>query len=72
MAGNAARENKKTRINPTHIHLAIRIDDELSKLVGDATIVNCGVIPKIYNSHMSNNNSSNSSKVIVATIEEED
>lgn len=72
MAGNAERENKKTRINPTHIHLAIRIDDELSKLVGDATIVNCGVIPKIYNSHMSNNNSSNSSKVIVATIEEED
>jgi histone H2A len=33
LAGNAARDNKKTRIIPRHIQLAVRNDEELSKLL---------------------------------------
>ncbi|KAL8148993.1 histone H2AX-like [Apium graveolens] len=47
LAGNAARDNKKTRIIPRHIQLAVRNDDELSKLLGSVTIVNGGVLPNI-------------------------
>ena len=38
LAGNAARDNKKTRIIPRHIQLAVRNDEELSKLLGNVTI----------------------------------
>lgn len=31
LSGNAARDNKKSRIIPRHIQLAVRNDDELSK-----------------------------------------
>jgi histone H2A len=34
LAGNAARDNKKTRIIPRHIQLAVRNDEELNKLFG--------------------------------------
>ncbi|KAL8487969.1 hypothetical protein ACS0TY_024306 [Phlomoides rotata] len=38
LAGNAARDNKKTRIVPRHI-----------QLTGNVTIDNCGVMPNIHN-----------------------
>lgn len=49
LAGNAARDNKKTRIVPRHIQLAVRNDEELSKLLGEVTIANGGVMPNIHN-----------------------
>eukprot|EP00246_Nothoceros_aenigmaticus_P017666 TRINITY_DN883_c0_g1_i1.p1 TRINITY_DN883_c0_g1~~TRINITY_DN883_c0_g1_i1.p1 ORF type:complete len:152 (-),score=33.30 TRINITY_DN883_c0_g1_i1:78-533(-) len=48
LAGNASRDNKKTRIVPRHILLAIRNDDELSKLLRGVTIANGGVLPNIH------------------------
>jgi histone H2A len=48
LAGNAARDNKKNRIIPRHIQLAIRNDEELSKLLGEVTIANGGVLPNIH------------------------
>eukprot|EP00798_Chlamydomonas_sp_ICE-L_P001666 gene1666-biopygen14497 len=48
LAGNAARDNKKTRIIPRHVQLAIRNDEELSKLLGSVTIANGGVMPNIH------------------------
>ena len=47
LAGNAARDNKKTRINPRHLQLAIRNDEELNKLLGGVTIAQGGVLPNI-------------------------
>jgi len=48
LAGNAARDNKRNRIIPRHILLAVRNDDELGKLLSKVTIANGGVIPKIH------------------------
>ena len=48
LAGNAARDNKKTRIIPRHITLAIKNDEELSKLLGTVTIAAGGVLPNIH------------------------
>ncbi|CAC9888979.1 unnamed protein product [Aureobasidium pullulans] len=42
LAGNAARDNKKTRIIPRHLQLAIRNDEELNKLLGHVTIAQGG------------------------------
>ncbi|CAM8925388.1 unnamed protein product [Rhodiola kirilowii] len=47
LAGNAARDNTKKRINPRHIMLSVRYDDDLSKLFKDVTIAHSGVIPNI-------------------------
>ena len=47
LAGNAARDMKKSRVAPRHIQLAIRNDDELSKLMCQTTIANGGVLPNI-------------------------
>lgn len=48
LAGNAARDNKKTRIIPRHLQLAIRNDEELNKLLGHVTIAQGGVLPNIH------------------------
>ncbi|CAJ0906712.1 15754_t:CDS:2 [Entrophospora sp. SA101] len=48
LAGNAARDNKKSRIIPRHLQLAIRNDEELNKLLGQVTIAQGGVLPNIH------------------------
>ncbi|XP_032872526.1 histone H2A-like [Amblyraja radiata] len=47
LAGNAARDNKKSRIIPRRLQLAVRNDDELNKLLGGVTIAQGGVLPNI-------------------------
>lgn len=47
LAGNAARDNKKNRIIPRHVLLAVRNDDELGKLLAGVTIAHGGVLPNI-------------------------
>jgi len=48
LAGNAARDNKKTRIVPRHVQLAVRNDEELNKLMGGVTIASGGVLPNVH------------------------
>ena len=48
LAGNAARDNKKKRIIPRHLQLAIRNDEELNKLLAGVTIAQGGVLPNIH------------------------
>jgi len=48
LAGNAAKDNKKTRIIPRHIQLAVRNDEELNKLMKNCTIASGGVLPDIH------------------------
>jgi histone H2A len=47
LAGNAARDNKKNRIVPRHVLLAIRNDEELGRLLAGVTIASGGVLPNI-------------------------
>lgn len=48
LAGNASRDNKRVRILPRHIQLAIRNDEELNKLLSSVTIKSGGVLPSIH------------------------
>lgn len=48
LAGNAARDNKKMRIIPRHLQLAVRNDEELNRLLGGVTISQGGVLPNIH------------------------
>ena len=48
LAGNAARDNKRSRIIPRHLQLAVRNDEELNKLLGGVTIAQGGVLPNIH------------------------
>lgn len=48
LSGNAARDNKKIRIIPRHILLAIANDEELHRLLRHVTIPAGGVLPKIH------------------------
>jgi len=47
LAGNAARDNKKARIVPRHLQLAIKNDEELNKLLRSVIISQGGVVPHI-------------------------
>ena len=59
LAGNAARNNKKTRIIPRHLQLAIRNDEELNKLLSGVTIAQKGVLPNIQAVFLPKNNVKN-------------
>ena len=48
LSGNAARDNKRQRIIPRHIQLAVRNDEELNKLLTGVTIAGGGVLPNIH------------------------
>jgi histone H2A len=48
LAGNAARDNKKARIIPRHLMLAVRNDEELNKLLKNVVIASGGVLPNIH------------------------
>lgn len=48
LAGDAARDNKRSRIIPRHLQLAIRNDSELNELLNQVTISQGGVIPNIH------------------------
>ena len=48
LAGNDASDNNETRIVPRHIQLAVRNDEELSKLLGAVTIASGVLLPNIH------------------------
>ncbi|ESP02822.1 hypothetical protein LOTGIDRAFT_212337 [Lottia gigantea] len=48
LAGNAAQHNKKQRVTPRHILLAIANDEELHTLLKHVTIPQGGVLPRIH------------------------
>jgi histone H2A len=43
LAGNAARDNKKSRVIPRHITLAVKNDEELNRLLVNVTVAAGGV-----------------------------
>lgn len=49
LAGNAARDNRRQRVIPRHIMMAVRSDAELSELFKNVTIAEGGVLPFIHN-----------------------
>ena len=48
LAGNAAKDGRKSRITPRHIQLAIRNDEELARMMQNTTIAAGGVLPSIH------------------------
>jgi len=48
LAGNAARDNNRSRIVPRHLQLAIRSEEELNRLLHNVTLAASGVIPHIH------------------------
>ncbi|XP_073040704.1 histone H2AX-like [Primulina eburnea] len=71
LAGNAARDNKKNRIIPRHIQLAVRNDEELSKLLGSVTIASGGVLPKIHQNLLPNKNAAGPRKGEMGSVSQE-
>ena len=48
LAGNAAAENGKKTIQPKHLQLAVRNDEELAKLMASTMIANGGYMSNIH------------------------
>lgn len=49
ISGEIARKLNVRRITPHHLLLAIRMDDDLNKLLSQTTIVQGGVLPEFLN-----------------------
>ena len=47
IAGNAAEATKRKRLTPRHVLMAVKVDEELSELLGKVTIPQGGVVPFI-------------------------
>ena len=47
LAAAEAKKDKKSRINPQHIMLAIKNDEELNRYFGHGDFVNAGFVPKV-------------------------
>jgi histone H2A len=45
LAGNIAKDDKRKRISPRHIQLAVRDDDELNQVLKGVVIPQGGVVP---------------------------
>ena len=48
LAGNAAKDNKRQRVTPRFICLAVKNDEELSNFFANATVAQGGVLPHIH------------------------
>lgn len=48
LAGNAARDNQRSRIIPRHLQLAVQNDEELKNILQGVTIAQGGVTPNIH------------------------
>ncbi|XP_037041674.1 histone H2A-beta, sperm-like [Bradysia coprophila] len=57
LSGSAAKENKRLRIIPRHVMLAIKNDVELAELLKDALFSESGVMPNIHPALHSKNKS---------------
>ena len=56
LAGNSVRDNKKARIEPRHLQLAVRNDEEFNKLLSGVTIAQGCVFPNIQAVHLPKKN----------------
>ncbi|GJM95531.1 hypothetical protein PR202_ga12276 [Eleusine coracana subsp. coracana] len=70
LAGNAARDNKKSRIVPRHIQLAVRNDEELVRLFKGIIISAGGVLPHIEQSLLPKKSGSKDKAVIGSASQE--
>ena len=68
LAGNAAKDQKKSRIVPRHILLAVRNDEELNKLLANTTISEGGVLPYINPSLLPNKPKGEATQAVWLTI----
>ncbi|XP_069466810.1 core histone macro-H2A.2 [Ambystoma mexicanum] len=70
LAGNAARDNKKGRITPRHILLAVANDEELNQLLKGVTIASGGVLPRILPELLAKKRGSRSKETILSPAPE--
>ena len=48
LAGNAAKQNKRKRILPRHLQLAVQNDEDLKKIFHGAIVPGGGVLPHVH------------------------